>query len=401
MACISGCFSTSAVSSAFAVSSASVIVGAPPVPTDERPCHAGRLLQRALQPVDQVARGVFGRLQLDPAGGVGHEPQAGFHLDQELHVAGVFDQRHDAVPCGIPREVRAGRALQRGLRARGGGAAGATGGAGARATGAAGAATGARDWPTGAEGGASVSFFTRSPGVGRSATWVRRITAISAAIIALGASRTSSSAFRSICHIRVSARIGRRSRQLLPPGAFARADGGVLGGVGRDLDHRQPMGDLRQIAQDRHGIGPVGVLPAKLGQRARRVAAHDRLEEVQDPAPVGKAQHRADLIGAGFARAMGDGLIEKAHRVADGAFGGAGDERQRLFRDLGAFLAATLEMRDHHLRLDPAQVEALASRLRTVTGTLRISVVAKRNFTWAGGSSSVFSSALNALVDSM
>ena len=40
-------------------------------------------------------------------------------------------------------------------------------------------------------------------------------------------------------------------------------------------------------------------------------------------------------------------------------------------------------------------------RLRTVTGTLRISVVAKMNFTWAGGSSSVFSSALKALVESM
>ena len=37
----------------------------------------------------------------------------------------------------------------------------------------------------------------------------------------------------------------------------------------------------------------------------------------------------------------------------------------------------------------------------TVTGTLRISVVAKMNFTCAGGSSSVFSSALNAEVLSM
>ncbi len=37
----------------------------------------------------------------------------------------------------------------------------------------------------------------------------------------------------------------------------------------------------------------------------------------------------------------------------------------------------------------------------TVTGTLRISVVAKMNFTCAGGSSSVFRSALNALVESM
>ena len=40
-------------------------------------------------------------------------------------------------------------------------------------------------------------------------------------------------------------------------------------------------------------------------------------------------------------------------------------------------------------------------RESTVTGTCRISVVAKMNFTWAGGSSSVFKSALNALVDNM
>ncbi len=37
----------------------------------------------------------------------------------------------------------------------------------------------------------------------------------------------------------------------------------------------------------------------------------------------------------------------------------------------------------------------------TVTGTLRISVVANRNFTCGGGSSSVFSNALKAFSDSM
>jgi hypothetical protein len=45
------------------------------------------------------------------------------------------------------------------------------------------------------------------------------------------------------------------------------------------------MGDLGQIAQDRDGIGPVGILPAKLRQRAGRIAAHDRLEKVEHPAP--------------------------------------------------------------------------------------------------------------------
>jgi hypothetical protein len=40
-------------------------------------------------------------------------------------------------------------------------------------------------------------------------------------------------------------------------------------------------------------------------------------------------------------------------------------------------------------------------RLSTVTGSFSTSVVANRNFTCAGGSSSVFSKALNALRDSM
>ncbi len=40
-------------------------------------------------------------------------------------------------------------------------------------------------------------------------------------------------------------------------------------------------------------------------------------------------------------------------------------------------------------------------RERIVTGTLRISVVAKMNLAWGGGSSSVFKSALKAAVDSI
>jgi hypothetical protein len=40
-------------------------------------------------------------------------------------------------------------------------------------------------------------------------------------------------------------------------------------------------------------------------------------------------------------------------------------------------------------------------RLKMVVGTFWTSVVAKMNFTWAGGSSSVFKSALNEELDSM
>ena len=43
----------------------------------------------------------------------------------------------------------------------------------------------------------------------------------------------------------------------------------------------------------------------------------------------------------------------------------------------------------------------LWQRERMVTGTLRISVVAKMNLAWGGGSSRVFRSALKAPVESM
>ncbi len=54
--------------------------------------------------------------------------------------------------------------------------------------------------------------------------------------------------------------------------------------------------------------------------------------------------------------------------------------------------------------ISPASMRRRSNRWqrdRMVTGTLRISVVAKMNFTCAGGSSSVFRSALKAAVLSM
>ena len=56
-----------------------------------------------------------------------------------------------------------------------------------------------------------VILRTNSSGVGRSATWVMRMIAISAAIIAFGAALTSSKDFSSICQSRVKTRIGRVS----------------------------------------------------------------------------------------------------------------------------------------------------------------------------------------------
>ena len=72
----------------------------------------------------------------------------------------------------------------------------------------------------------------RVSGSGRSATWVRRITAISAAIIALGAKATSSSAFSSNCHIRDSDRSGKRAAISTPRARSSDATVGSLAASG-------------------------------------------------------------------------------------------------------------------------------------------------------------------------
>jgi hypothetical protein len=94
-------------------------------------------------------------------------------------------------------------------------------------------------------------------------------------------------------------------------------------------------------------------------------------------------------------------LVEERGRVPRRPLGRAGDERQRPVLDPRALgLRDAAQEAHHHLGLDPAEVEALAAAQHR-DGTLRISVVAKTNFTCGGGSSSVFRSALNALVESM
>ena len=86
------------------------------------------------------------------------------------------------------------------------------------------------------------------------------------------------------------------------------------------------MGDLGQVAQDGHRVGPVGVLFAEFHQRALGVARHDHVEEVEHPPPVSEPQHRADLIGCGFAcpvaetrlsgQGIGSALVVAALRYA-------------------------------------------------------------------------------------
>ncbi|MPL90960.1 hypothetical protein SDC9_37019 [bioreactor metagenome] len=153
-----------------------------------------------------------------------------------------------------------------------------------------------------------------------------------------------------------------RRRHRLAAGAFLGRHGRVIGGLGGDLDDRDPMADLGQIAQHRHRVGAVGILLGELGQGARRIALQHHVEKVEHAGAIGQTQHRAHLLGRGLARAMRDRLIEERHRIAHRTLGRAGDERQRVARDLGVFLRRDArQMRHHHLGLDPLQIEALTA----------------------------------------
>ena len=123
------------------------------------------------------------------------------------------------------------------------------------------------------------------------------------------------------------------------------------------------MRDLGDVAEDGKGVGAVGILAAQFGQGACGVSGHDHLEQVEDAAPVGEAEHCADLIGGGFAGAVADCLIEERLRVACRPFGGAGDEGEGFVGDLSAFgIRDATQHCDHHFGFDPAKVEALAAR---------------------------------------
>ncbi len=93
------------------------------------------------------------------------------------------------------------------------------------------------------------------------------------------------------------------------------------------------------------------------------IAAKHQLEEVANPAPVGEAEHVADLLGGDGAAAVGDRLVEDRESVASGAFGSARDHSQRIVLHLHALgFRHRGEMRDQLLGIDPSKVETLGPR---------------------------------------
>ncbi len=104
-------------------------------------------------------------------------------------------------------------------------------------------------------------------------------------------------------------------------------------------------------------------MAAQLAERAGGVAAHQGVEQVDDPAGIGEPEHLPHVFRAHRAGCMGDRLVEQRERVAHRAFGGARDQRQRFRLRRHPFLGENaFEMGDQHAGFDPAQVEPLAAR---------------------------------------
>ena len=142
----------------------------------------------------------------------------------------------------------------------------------------------------------------------------------------------------------------------------------LLGRLGRilraaDLGAGDAVDALEEAAQHRRGLDAEIVLVAQRRQRRLRVAREEQAEQAADRAAVGEAEHRAHLVGGDAAGAVGDRLVEDREAVAGRAFGGAGDERERLRLDLDAFRLRDFgEMGGEGFGRDAAEVEALAAR---------------------------------------
>ena len=154
---------------------------------------------------------------------------------------------------------------------------------------------------------------------------------------------------------------------------------------------KQPAKVLAVCARSFEWRSAVSISPAR--------TARDKFEQL---ALRGQAEHREHVGFLDFVAAKADELVERGFGVAHAAFGAAGDRVQRGVIDLHLFLArrsprgaSTISAAGMRRRSKRWQRERIVGR--TFSG----SVVANMNFTCAGGSSSVLSSALNAAVESM
>ena len=140
----------------------------------------------------------------------------------------------------------------------------------------------------------------------------------------------------------------------------------ILRGVRHKLQTGDEMNEFGETGQDFGGVGAKIVEFPQNAQSLGHLAAQENFEKIDDPAPVGKPQHRAQGVSgdrAGQTRSMGNGLIEQRKRVAHRAFRRARDEAKSLVLDRDILLGADRsEVAGQQARIDAAKIESLAAR---------------------------------------
>jgi hypothetical protein len=70
------------------------------------------------------------------------------------------------------------------------------------------------------------------------------------------------------------------------------------------------MGEIGEIGQHHRRISAVIILRAQLGKRRGDIAAHQRLEQLDHPAAVGKPQHLPHVLATHRSGRVRDRLIQ-------------------------------------------------------------------------------------------
>ena len=135
------------------------------------------------------------------------------------------------------------------------------------------------------------------------------------------------------------------------------------------LGQRRAVGVLQQIQHHHHGVGAKVVKGAERGDGRRRLALHQVLEQADGLAPVGETQHVAhDRAGDEFAMVgLNDGLVEQGLCISHRPLRRPRDQQAEASsshrtRAPSASANGDEALGHDHLRLDPAQIEALAPR---------------------------------------
>ena len=244
-------------------------------------------------------------------------------------------------------------------------------------------------------------FLIKSSVGGKSAACVRRIIIISAAIIGLGATVISSRDFISICHIRVSTRIDNSFENATPR---IRSSGVTVGssfisGVifATDIQCvisakslRITIGSAPSEYCEPSSFRADAASPCIIISKRSNTLPRSAMPSIALtcfasllPPPWLIAWSRRDVASL----AEPSAALVIIRRASSETFT---PSEPAIFLSSSIISSGSILLRSN-----------LWQRDRTVTGTFRISVVAKINFTCSGGSSSVFNSALNALLDNM